>query len=122
MSNATLQADTARSATPEPTGATARTPWRANAPMWLLCGPALVLFATLVLVPLAMTFALTFYRFDPSSGPIAAFQFGNYVNVLSSSYYQTIFMRTFGIAAITTVLWGFVGDTKNSTVLKTSEP
>lgn len=87
----------------------ARAPWRAFVPLWLMSAPALLLFATLVLVPLAMTLALTFYRFDPAVGPIAAFDFHNYVEVLGSSYFHTIFLRTFGIALLTTVLCVAIG-------------
>src|ERR1700751_5554296 len=87
----------------------ARAPWHAFIPLWLMSTPALLLFATLVLVPLAMTFALTFYRFDPSTGPITAFVLRNYVDVLGSSYFQTIFLRTFGIAMLTTVLCVAIG-------------
>lgn len=122
MSNATLEADDARAAAPRALGTAPRAPWRAYVPMWLLCAPALVLFATLVLVPLAMTFVLTFYRFDPSVGSVAAFQFGNYVNVLSSSYYQTIFLRTFGIAAITTVLCAAIGAPEAYVLSKMRDP
>lgn len=86
-----------------------RAPWRAFAPLWLLSAPALLLFATLVLAPLAMTFALTFYGFDPASGPIAAFDLKNYANVIGSPYYHTIFLRTFGIALLTTVLCVAIG-------------
>ncbi len=86
-----------------------RAPGRAFLPLWLMSAPALLLFATLVLVPLAMTFALTFYRFDPASGPIAAFGLHNYVEVLGSSYFHTIFLRTFGIALLTTVLCVAIG-------------
>ncbi|QCP48964.1 ABC transporter permease [Trinickia violacea] len=86
-----------------------KAPWHAFLPAWLLCAPAFVLFATLVLVPLAMTVVLTFYRFDPQSGPIAAFQFGNYAHVLGSSYYHEIFARTFGIAIVTTLLCIVIG-------------
>jgi putative spermidine/putrescine transport system permease protein len=87
----------------------ARAPRRAFVPLWLMSAPALILFATLVLVPLAMTLALTFYRFDPAVGPIAAFDFHNYVEVLGSSYFHTIFLRTFGIALLTTVLCVAIG-------------
>src|SRR6266702_1656467 len=87
----------------------ARAPWRAFVPLWLMCLPAFLLFAALVLVPLVMTLVLTFYRFDPASGPLAAFQFGNYAEVLSSSYFHTIFLRTFGIALLTTVLCVAIG-------------
>ena len=85
------------------------TPWRAYVPLWLASAPAFMLFATLVFVPLAMTLVLTFYRFDPSSGPIAAFQFGNYIEVVGSPYYQTIFARTFAIAFVTTVACVAIG-------------
>jgi putative spermidine/putrescine transport system permease protein len=86
-----------------------RAPWHAFVPPWLMSAPAFILFAVLVLTPLAMTVVLTFYRFDPASGPIAAFQFGNYVEVLTDSYYQAIFARTFGIAILTTLLCVAIG-------------
>ncbi|MFP3547956.1 ABC transporter permease, partial [Rhizobium sp. SIMBA_035] len=42
-------------------------------------------------------------------GPLAAFQFGNYAEVLSSPYFHTIFARTFGIAFLTTLLCVVIG-------------
>ncbi|WP_028212740.1 ABC transporter permease [Paraburkholderia mimosarum] len=89
--------------------ATLRAGWQAYMPLWLMSAPALLLFAALVLVPLAMTFALTFYRFDPMSGPVAAFDLRNYAEVLGSSYFHAIFLRTFGIAALTTLLCVAIG-------------
>ena len=102
----TLRATAAADAT---VTSSSKAPWHAFVPAWLLCAPAFVLFAVLVLVPLAMTLVLTFYRFDPQSGPIAAFQFGNYAHVLGSSYYHEIFARTFGIAIVTTLLCVVIG-------------
>jgi len=99
-----------------------RPAWRAFLPLWLLCAPAFVLFATLVLVPLAMTLVLTFYRFDPASGPIAAFQFGNYAHVLGSAYFQTIFARTFGIALLTTALCVAIGTPEAYVLSKMRQP
>lgn len=122
MSNATLEAGTARAAGQASAPIAAPTPWRAYVPMWILGAPALLLFATLVLAPLAMTLVLTFYRFDPSSGPIAAFQFGNYVYVVTSPYYQTIFLRTFGIAAVTTVLCVAIGAPEAYVLSKMRDP
>lgn len=121
MANATLEA-AARTAGSSPALARSRAPWRAYLPMWLLAAPAFALFATLVLVPLAMTLVLTFYRFDPASGPITAFQFGNYANVLTSPYYQTIFLRTFGIAAITTLLCVAIGAPEAYVLSKMRDP
>ena len=86
-----------------------RAPWRAFLPLWLMCLPAFLLFVALVLVPLLMTLVLSFYRFDPASGPLAAFQFGNYAEVLGSSYFHTIFLRTFGIAFLVTLLCVVIG-------------
>ena len=62
------------STSPEDNGALnqGRAPWHAFVPPWLMSLPAFILFAVLVLTPLAMTVVLTFYRFDPASGPIAA--------------------------------------------------
>lgn len=122
MSNATLEAGAARSPQQRFAEGAPQSAWRAYVPMWLLCAPAFALFATLVLVPLVMTLVLTFYRFDPSSGPIAAFQFGNYVNVVSSPYYQTIFLRTFGIAALTTALCVAIGAPEAYVLSKMRDP
>jgi putative spermidine/putrescine transport system permease protein len=122
MSNATLEAGAARTPQQRAAQGAPQSAWRAYVPMWLLCAPAFGLFATLVLVPLVMTFVLTFYRFDPSSGPIAAFQFGNYVNVVSSPYYQTIFLRTFGIAALTTALCVAIGAPEAYVLSKMRDP
>ncbi len=99
-----------------------RARWRAHAPLWLMCAPAFALFAALVLVPLAMTFALTFYRFDPATGPIAAFQFGNYAEVLGSPYFHTIFARTFGIAALTTAICVAIGTPEAYVLSKMRDP
>ncbi|VWD16776.1 ABC transporter permease [Burkholderia lata] len=103
-------------------GRASRATWRAHAPLWLMCAPAFALFAALVLVPLAMTFVLTFYRFDPATGAIAAFQFGNYAEVLGSSYFHTIFLRTFGIAVLTTAICVAVGTPEAYVLSKMRDP
>ncbi|MBN3726764.1 ABC transporter permease [Burkholderia sp. Ac-20379] len=87
----------------------ARARWRAWLPMWLMSAPAGLLFVALVLVPLAMTLVLSFYRFDPSVGPIPAFDLHHYRDVLSQTYFHTIFLRTFGIAALVTLLCVAIG-------------
>lgn len=87
----------------------ARAPWHAYLPMWVMSAPAMLLFVALVLIPLLMTLALTFYQFDPASGPIAAFQLENYKEVLFDSYFHTIFLRTFGISLTVTAVCVVVG-------------
>ncbi len=93
----------------EKSGTRPRALWHAYVPLWLMSAPAFILFAVLVIIPLAMTLVLTFYKFDPATGPVAAFQLGNYVEVVSDVYYQTIFARTFGIAFVTTLLCVAIG-------------
>ncbi|SAK48245.1 ABC transporter, permease protein [Caballeronia fortuita] len=99
----------AESAAPAGSESARRAPWHAYLPLWMMSAPALLLFSVLVIVPLAMTLALTFYRFDPSLGPVAAFDLHNYAEVLGSTYYHTIFLRTFGIAALVTLLCVVIG-------------
>lgn len=71
---------------------------------WLLSAPALLLFATLLLVPLAMTAMLSFNVFDGSRGVLPDYTFANYAAVLSDDYYHEIFLRTAGMALAVTVM------------------
>lgn len=83
-------------------GATGRTPY-------LLAGPALALFAALLVVPLLMTFLLRFYRFGFYTGIEPAFSIANYAGVVGDPYFHEIFGRTFAIALATTVISALVG-------------
>ncbi|KGB80817.1 ABC transporter permease [Rhodovulum sp. NI22] len=76
---------------------------------WLLSAPALVLFATLLLTPLAMTFILSLHSFDFYAGISDDFSTKNYVAVFGDSYFWEIFGRTFGIALSTTALCALIG-------------
>lgn len=99
-----------------------RAPWHAYAPLWLMSAPALLLFSALVLVPLVMTLALTFYQFDPATGPIAAFQFHNYIDVLTEKYFHTIFLRTFGIALTVTAVCAVIGTLEAYVLSRMGDP
>ncbi|RKF14159.1 ABC transporter permease [Roseovarius spongiae] len=76
---------------------------------WLLSAPALVLFAVLLLTPLAMTFVLSFNSFDFYGGIGNDLSLANYAEVLGDSYFYEIFWRTFLIALITTVICAAIG-------------
>lgn len=76
---------------------------------WLLSAPALVLFAVLLLVPLAMTFVLSFNSFDFYGGIGKDMSLANYAEVLGDSYFYEIFGRTFLIALATTAICAAVG-------------
>lgn len=76
---------------------------------WLLSAPALALFLLLLLVPLAMTFLLSFNNFSFYGGIEKSYGLGNYAEVLSDSYFYEIFLRTFIIALATTVICAVIG-------------
>jgi putative spermidine/putrescine transport system permease protein len=77
---------------------------------WWLCTPALLLFAGLLLVPLALTGVLSFNAFDAATGvKPGTFTLAHYVHVATDPYYLGIFWRTFWIAALTTLLCAAIG-------------
>ncbi len=76
---------------------------------YLLSGPGLILFATLLGAPLLLTLMLSFYSFDFTAGIQPGFTIANYVEVLSDSYFHLIFGRTFGIALLVTLFCVLLG-------------
>lgn len=76
---------------------------------WFLSAPALLLFLLLLLVPLVMTFVLSFNSFSFYGGIKPTFGLGNYTDVLGDSYFYVIFLRTFLIALSTTVICAAIG-------------
>ena len=76
---------------------------------WFLSAPALLLFLLLLLVPLVMTFILSFNSFSFYGGIKPTIGLGNYANVLGDSYFYEIFLRTFLIALSTTAICAVIG-------------
>lgn len=76
---------------------------------YALSAPGLILFATLLGTPLILTLMLSFYEFDFTTGIHPAFSLGNYLEVLSDSYFHEIFGRTFGIALLVTIICVLLG-------------
>lgn len=77
---------------------------------WWLSGPALLLFAALLVVPLALTAVLSFNVYDPATGPKAGeFTLEHYTHVFTDSYYHGIFWRTFWISGLVTLICVLVG-------------
>lgn len=76
---------------------------------WLLSAPALILFAVLLIVPLIMTFLLSFNSFDFYDGIGSDMSLANYREVLGDTYFYEIFGRTFAIALATTVICVVIG-------------
>ncbi len=71
--------------------------------------PATILFAGLVLVPLALTLILSFHVYDHATGVQDAWTVGQYLTVLTDPYYYEIFLRTFRLSALTTLICIVVG-------------
>ncbi|WP_339114727.1 ABC transporter permease [Thioclava sp. GXIMD2076] len=76
---------------------------------WALSAPALLLFGTMLLVPLIMTFTLSLHSFDFYKGIGSDYSLHNYVAVFGDSYYWEIFGRTFAIALVTTLICAVIG-------------
>ncbi|WP_439000060.1 ABC transporter permease, partial [Variovorax beijingensis] len=77
---------------------------------WWLSGPALLLFAALLVVPLALTAVLSFNVYDPATGPKSGeFTLAHYTHVFTDSYYHGIFWRTFWISGLVTLICVLVG-------------
>lgn len=78
---------------------------RRNWAPWLLSGPALALFAVMLLAPLALTAILSFNAFDGMTGIVpGSYTLANYLEILSDGYYHEIFLRTAGLALLVTLL------------------
>ncbi len=76
---------------------------------WVLSSPAILIFVVMLLVPLALTFVLSFYVFDHSTGIKNDFTLNHYSHVLSDPYYFKIFWRTLWVSALTTLICVLVG-------------
>jgi putative spermidine/putrescine transport system permease protein len=77
---------------------------------WWLSAPALLLFAALLVVPLALTAVLSFNVYDPAAGPkTGEFTLEHYTHVFTDSYYHGIFWRTFWISGLVTLICVLVG-------------
>lgn len=71
---------------------------------YLLSAPALLLFAVLLLVPLAATALLSLHSFSMYKGIQDVYRLDNYVDVFTDSYFYGIFLRTFRIALLVTAI------------------
>lgn len=75
-----------------------------------LSAPALALYIGLLVLPLGLTLLLSFNVFDYQVGVKSdAYTLANYTAVLTDSYFYEIFLRTFWISALVTLLCVLVG-------------
>jgi len=77
---------------------------------YLLSAPALALFFGLLVLPLALTLVLSFNVFDYEVGVKGGeWTLAQYANLLTDSYFYEIFLRTFWISALVTLLCVVIG-------------
>uniref|UniRef100_A0A7C1X965 ABC transporter permease n=1 Tax=Pseudomonas graminis TaxID=158627 RepID=A0A7C1X965_9PSED len=77
---------------------------------YLLSAPALALFFGLLVLPLALTLVLSFNVFDYEIGVKGGeWTLAQYANLLTDSYFYEIFLRTFWISALVTLLCVVIG-------------
>ncbi|RRV05301.1 ABC transporter permease [Pseudomonas sp. v388] len=75
-----------------------------------LSAPALALYIGLLVLPLGLTLVLSFNVFDYEVGVKSdSYTLGHYVAVLTDSYFYEIFLRTFWISALVTLLCVLIG-------------
>src|SRR6185503_12391570 len=74
-----------------------------------LSAPAIALFICLLIVPLAHTAVLSLHSFDHATGVKDDWTFAQYIAVFGDEYYRGIFLRTFRIAALVTLLCVVIG-------------
>ena len=76
---------------------------------YLLTAPALLLFAGVVLVPLVMTVLLSFHDWGQYKGIEPVFILKNWREIWSDDYFHGVFLRTFRIAVLVTLLTALLG-------------
>ncbi len=77
---------------------------------YLLSAPALALFFGLLLLPLALTLVLSLNVFDYEVGVKGGeWTLAQYANLVTDSYFYEIFLRTFWISALVTLLCVLIG-------------
>jgi putative spermidine/putrescine transport system permease protein len=76
---------------------------------WLLSLPALALFAAVLVVPLIMTVLLSFHDWSQYGGIKPVLILKNWREIWSDPYYAEMFLRTFRIAALVTLMTALVG-------------
>jgi spermidine/putrescine transport system permease protein len=76
---------------------------------WILLTPALLFITALVVIPMAFILVYSFYENIDLAVDVPAFQFGNWQDLLSDSYYHTAIWKTLRLSVIVTVLAAVLG-------------
>jgi len=76
---------------------------------YLLTAPALALFAAIVLIPLGMTFVLSFNDFSTVKGIQPVFILKNWHELFTDEYFREMFGRTLRISVLVTIIGAAIG-------------
>lgn len=76
---------------------------------WLLLSPALIAITALVVIPMSFILVYSFYENVDLAVDVPAFQFGNWSDIFSDSYYHVAIWKTFRLSVIVTVLAAILG-------------
>jgi len=76
---------------------------------YLLTAPALALFAAIVVVPLGMTFLLSFNDFSTLKGIQPVFILKNWHELFTDEYFREMFGRTLRISVLVTIICAVIG-------------
>ncbi|MDQ2186175.1 ABC transporter permease [Alcaligenaceae bacterium A4P071] len=71
--------------------------------------PLAIVFLTLVLTPLILTFVLSFSNYDYATGVQPGYTIEHYASIVTDPYFLNIFWRTFWIAGLTTLICIVIG-------------
>jgi len=84
-------------------------PSRETRAAWSLALPALMLFTGVVVIPLAMTVMLSFHDWGQYKGIEPVFILKNWREIASDPYYAEMFLRTFRVAVLATLITAALG-------------
>ena len=76
---------------------------------WLLLSPALAFITAMVMIPMAFILVYSFYENIDLAVDVPAFQFGNWHELLTDSYYHQAIWKTLRLSLIVTVLAAMLG-------------
>lgn len=76
---------------------------------WLLLSPALVFITLLVVIPMGFVLVYSMYENVDLAVDVPAFQFGNWQELFTDSYYHTAIWKTLRLSLIVTVLAAVLG-------------
>ena len=76
---------------------------------YVMVAPALLLFVGIVLIPIAMTFILSFHDWGQYKGIERVFILKSWREVLTDGYFAEVFLRTFRVALLVTLLSALLG-------------